>query len=39
MIIYNYLESNYPNWQKPISTRTSTNTSNEYDRLAFITMK
>ena len=25
----NYLETNYPNWQKPIST----NTSNEYDRL------
>ena len=31
-----YLESNYPNWQKPTSTRTSTNidSSNEYDRLA-----
>jgi len=32
----NYLESNYPNWQKPTSTRTSSNidSSNEYDRLA-----
>ncbi len=31
-----YLESNYPNWQKPTSSRTSTNvdSSNEYDRLA-----
>jgi hypothetical protein len=29
-----YLESNYPNWQKPTSIQTSTNTSNEYDRLA-----
>jgi hypothetical protein len=31
-----YLESYYPNWQKPTSTRTSTNidSSNEYDRLA-----
>jgi uncharacterized protein (DUF3084 family) len=30
-----YLESNYPNWQRPTSTRTSTNidSSNEYDRL------
>jgi len=31
-----YLESNYPNWQRPTSTQTSTNidSSNEYDRLA-----
>ncbi|CAF3559716.1 unnamed protein product [Rotaria sordida] len=31
----NYLELNYPNWQKPILTRTSTNinSSNEYERL------
>ncbi|CAF3399351.1 unnamed protein product [Rotaria sp. Silwood1] len=31
----NYLESHYPNWQKPTLTRTSTNinSSNEYDRL------
>jgi hypothetical protein len=31
-----YLESNYPNWQKPTSIRTSSNidSSNEYDRLA-----
>jgi hypothetical protein len=32
----NYLESNYPNWQKPTSTQTSSNidSSNEYERLA-----
>ncbi|CAF3334013.1 unnamed protein product [Rotaria socialis] len=32
----NYLEANYPNWQKPTSNHTSTNinSSNEYDRLA-----
>lgn len=31
----NYLESNYPNWQRPISTQTSSNidSTNEYDRL------
>jgi hypothetical protein len=31
-----YLESNYPNWQRPTSTQTSTNidSNNEYDRLA-----
>jgi hypothetical protein len=28
-----YLESNYPNWQRPTST-SNTNSSNEYDRLA-----
>ena len=32
-----YLESNYPNWQRSISARTSTNinSSNDYDRLSY----